>query len=251
MPRDCIWNCGRPADSNEDVLAEWIREYLGAKTGRKKWELRDLTPIDSLVTTTKNPRPGPRRGFRVRADKIVCQDCNNEWMSDLQNAAKPTLLSMFEGGSLTLAPSAQAALLSWSTMTAICNHYASREEVDASRRNYFYKYRSPPPYTEVLMTYIPEPKLDTMHAAAGWRDRLGKRPRAYIDVFGIRQLALLILQGSLPQAVREALNRVGRRAVTLTPTPDLSSYLTWPPDPLTTEGFSDLFEAVAMALIPR
>ena len=169
--------------------------------------IRYLTPVDSVAPATDNPRPGPRRGFRVIARNIVCQPCNNGWMSDLQTAAKPTLLGMFEGESVTLGPSSQATLMSWCTMNAICNHYASRQEVDESRRDYFYKHRSPPPYTLVVVAHIPQPELDTMHATAGWRDRVSKRPHAYIDVFGIKQLALLMLSGWLPppaQAVVQA-----------------------------------------------
>jgi hypothetical protein len=248
----CIWNCGRPADSDEDVLAEWIRDYLGAKTGRKRWMLRDLTPIDSPIRTTDNPRPGPRRGHRVKADKIVCQRCNNGWMSELQNMAKLTLLAMFEGRSVTLGPSVQSTLLSWCTMTAICNHYASRQEIDESRRDYFYKQHSPPPYTEVFLAYIPRPELDTMHAAGGWRDRLTQRPHAYVDVLGIKQLGLLILQGWLPPPARSVLDGAASMGPILKPPVDLSSSQTWPPPTqTTTEDFGRLFDSFLLALRPE
>jgi hypothetical protein len=245
--RPCIWGCGRVADSDEDVLAQWIREYLGAKTGRKNWELRDLTPVDSVVPTTDNPRTGPRRAFQVIARNIVCQRCNNGWMSEVQQAAKPTLLSMFEGQSVQLGPSGQAVVLSWCTMTAICNQYAHGLEVDESRRAFFYKHRMPPTYTLVVMAHIPEPDMDTMHATSGWRERLSKRSHAYFDLFAIKQLAVLILSGWLPPST-EAVIRGKGIGVTLRPTHDLASSIRWPGSPTTTKAFLDLYERVFTSL---
>jgi hypothetical protein len=245
----CIWGCGRPADSREDVLAEWIRLYLGARVSdRKDWHLRDLTPIDSAVPTIRNPRPGRRTHLRLRTDKVVCATCNNRWMSDLQRAAQPTLTSMFDGDPVTLGPTTQSTLLSWATMTAICNHYATELEVDRSRRDHVYKFHSPPTYTEVFAAHIDTPTLDTMHGAGGWREKIGKSPRAYIDLFGVRHLGFVILQGWLPQPARVVLNRVASLGVSLRPAVDLSSSVNWPVASMTTESFGQLYDDVITSL---
>lgn len=245
---ECIWNCGRPADSREDVLAEWIRKYLGAKiSSEKTWHLRDLTPVGSPVPTLRNPRPDARRYLRLRTKKVVCADCNNRWMSELQEQARPTLTAMFDGDAVSLGPASRSTLLSWATMTAICNHYATELEVDPARRDYFYNHRAPPKYTEVFAAHIDQPRLDTMHGSGGWRETLGKAPLAYIDLFGIRHAAFLILQGWMPQQARAVLDRVAADCVTLRPEVDLRS-IDWPVASLSTESFSRLYDDLLTAM---
>jgi len=122
----CIWNCGRPANSDEDVLPTWIRNQIGAKAGRKRWLLKDLTP-PGRPTPSANPRERELRGFSVVARKIVCVQCNNGWMSELQGMTKPVLSRMFNGEEAELGPTDQHRLLRWSTMTAICNQYSFGE----------------------------------------------------------------------------------------------------------------------------
>jgi len=241
MATDCIWGCGRPADSNEDVLAEWIREYLGAKQGRKKWELRDLSPPHR--PSVNNPRPGRGQGFRVRADNIVCETCNNGWMSVLQNESKPLLLQMFDGEPLSLMPTAQDALLRWSTMTSICHQYASGETVETYRRTFFYEHRTPPPHTEVHLAHLPTPDMDTVFSAARYRSKYDQKPFVYIDVFSVRQLAMLILQGQLPPWSRNILDQSAgsllslRSPVSMAPQP-------WPPSPSTSDDLYALADAL-------
>jgi hypothetical protein len=244
-PPPCIWNCGRPADSREDVLAEWIRDYLGAKVSHKKsWQLKDLTPVDSAIPTTKNPRPGPRKSFRLRTNKVVCADCNNRWMSVLQNEAKATLTAMFDGDKVTLNPSLQLTLLRWGTMTAICNHYATELDVDRSRRDYFYRHEAPGPNTEVFAAHIDEPALDTIHGSGGWRDKVGHMPRGHVDLFGIRHAAFVIFQGAMPQAVRSILQAVATEGVTFRLPVDLGRTVEWPITSMTTEAVGQLYEDV-------
>ena len=54
--------------------------------------------------------------------KIVCADCNNVWMSAMEDDAKPVLLSMFQaaatGKQTMLDSSAQLALARWAFKTA-------------------------------------------------------------------------------------------------------------------------------------
>jgi hypothetical protein len=90
-----------------------------------------------------------------------------------------------------------------------------------------------------------------MHGAGGWRDKLDKTPRAYIDLFGVRHAAFLIYQGPVPEQTRSILNRVSARGVTLTPQVDLSRTVDWPAAAMTTsETFSQIYEDIVTVLAP-
>ncbi|MGY4496935.1 hypothetical protein ACVWYH_000862 [Bradyrhizobium sp. GM24.11] len=56
----------------------------------------------------------------------VCAECNNEWMSNLQNQAKPIVLAFAKGGWPQLNDAERMTLARWSTMTAINFEYFAR-----------------------------------------------------------------------------------------------------------------------------
>jgi hypothetical protein len=237
----CIWNCGEIADSDEDVLPTWMRNRLGAKAGRKRWLLSDLTPAGQ-PSPPANPRPGERRGMRVVARRIVCQTCNNGWMSQLQTSAKPLLAGMLDGEPQNLRAGDQHTLLTWSTMTAITNQYCSRETVEAFRREYLFAHRSPPSNTEAYLCHMPRATLDTMHSASRWRDKNDHdRVYAYFDLIAIRLLAVIIVQGKLPAWLRKPLDDASTVLVRLEMPVDLRP-IAWPAESMTTGEVQDLFD---------
>lgn len=105
----------------------------------------------------------------------------------------------------------------------------------------------PPTYSLVVAAHIPEPELDTMHAASGWRDRVGRRTNAYFDVFAIKHLALLTLSGWLPPPAQAVIERQGV-GIRLQPTYDLGSSIHWPGNPATTKDFLGLYEQLFTSL---
>jgi hypothetical protein len=158
MPKNCVWGCGNSADSDEDVLPVWAREHLDAKTGRKGWQTYDLMPAGH-PTPRVNKRPGPVKGFAIKARKAVCSECNNGWMSDLQNRVKSILLPLIDGEASTLRPTERTLLAEWSAMTAIMQEYAGSASVPVQRRKHLYEERQPPPNTTILYIHLPDPEL--------------------------------------------------------------------------------------------
>lgn len=72
--------CGGIANDREHLLPEWLQKIL---------------PSDEPVVHTREVGgvempPWIKKPFREKA-KIVCQGCNQGWMSDLENATKPLL----------------------------------------------------------------------------------------------------------------------------------------------------------------
>jgi hypothetical protein len=84
--KKCIF-CDNFADSKEHIWAEWMLPHL-PKKGVSSHEVYSevIFSKHSAVTITK--RSGEPQSGRLR---IVCEDCNTGWMSDLQKAAKHIL----------------------------------------------------------------------------------------------------------------------------------------------------------------
>ena len=225
------------------MLPTWVRSYLGAKAGQKRWLLKDLTP-PGTPTPPANPRERELRGFYVVARKIVCQQCNNGWMSQLQASAKSLLSSMFNGEVVSLGPTDQHTLRRWSTMTAICNQYSSGEDVDAARREHLCRHSSPARNTEVFLAHMPEPTMDTMHSASRWRNKRNhSEVHAYFDLIAVRQLAVIVVQGVIPPWLRAPLQDAEKSLAHLVDPVHLEG-IKWPPRPLGTSAVRGLFERI-------
>jgi hypothetical protein len=52
--------------------------------------------------------------------KVVCLSCNNGWMNDLENRARPTLKEMISGSGVSLTPDEQRDVATWAAKTAMC-----------------------------------------------------------------------------------------------------------------------------------
>lgn len=113
--RRCIF-CGSPADSKEDVIPKWIRPLIEIQPEKAKANARFLmqrryagkkAPDQTLMTLV------------LAARRVVCQRCNNGWMSQLQEAAKMVIGPLLADQRVVLMPDAQAQIAGWLTMTSM------------------------------------------------------------------------------------------------------------------------------------
>ena len=255
MPEFCQWACGRKANSDEDVLPQWARDYLGAKAGRKNWVVRDLTPA-GLTTPAGNRRADvPLRGFRLPANKMVCEECNNHWMSELQNQVKDLLIPMMAGEAVELGPAAVATIRKWAAMTGITleyaggapRHYPGGVAVDFSRRHHLYAEGSAAPNTFVFLTKVAESDLKVI-VNMGREIRLAHEdywPDFYAELFVLESLGFFIIQGRIAPWREAVLREAGTYLVSLPAViPDLTQSVRWPPETITPEHLLELWEEV-------
>jgi hypothetical protein len=91
------------------MFPEWLR-----KTGYAGEATREIIEYAYPQPRVRFERGGP---FSRRV-RIVCKDCNNGWMSRLENEAKPLLLQMFSAtGQIPLDQSMQLLLARWGFKT--------------------------------------------------------------------------------------------------------------------------------------
>ena len=98
----CIF-CPSPADSDEDVFPEWLLKTVGQ---------------DAMILHRTGKQSKKTDSLRVKA-RIVCQTCNNEWMSRIEEATKPVLQPMLGGESVTLGRVEQEHLARWAVKVSM------------------------------------------------------------------------------------------------------------------------------------
>lgn len=128
----CIF-CGGSPTSVEDVLSDWIGRKLmldkpqpsrpdrvvAAKLRRGHSAFKDEPGNESEWHTTTQPR------FLA---KCVCETCNNQWMSDIETKAKPSLVEMIEGHSVGLDQAQQEAVAKWLALKALVGQYLRSDQ---------------------------------------------------------------------------------------------------------------------------
>jgi hypothetical protein len=100
-----------------------------------------VSPRDRSESVTR--RSGDPHSRRIRR---VCAECNNGWMSQLQQAAKPYLVPMLTGERVELRKNAQTLIAAWSAMMAMVAEFMDPEMVAVpSDDRLFLRYNRHPP----------------------------------------------------------------------------------------------------------
>ena len=127
MPEGCIF-CGGGPLTREDVISTWflveferrVRQTplppsVVGRHRRSRVETEDSEPV--VLGEWDAPKP------EVVA-KLVCGACNNGWMSEIDNAAKPILLLLIDGMKAGLTRAERRLLARWFGMKSVV-HLAS------------------------------------------------------------------------------------------------------------------------------
>ncbi len=135
----CIF-CGNKPLTKEHIWGQWITEYVSRTTNKYAFGhvVAHKKPEDNIERSSL--RAGDPIGANVR---VVCGPCNNEWMSQLQEKAKPHLIPLFKGETVWLKKSDQAAIADWIIMATMTAEYIQRDPsmiaISQTDRNKFFE----------------------------------------------------------------------------------------------------------------
>ena len=143
--KNCIF-CGAAGKlSDEHIWGGWTSKYVPRPTNKHNFH--------SVVATTPTQEkseplrivPGDPLNSKVR---VVCKPCNNGWLSQIQEKAKPYLIPLFDGQTATLGKEAQRWIATWAAMATMTGEYLSRDmqnvAVPQQERTKFMRTRRPP-----------------------------------------------------------------------------------------------------------
>ncbi len=138
--RVCIF-CGRSPVTNEHVIPRWVAALI-LKDPRAKNLPRPIDHQlrgDTRLVTWRSDR------IDVRA-KCVCRDCNQGWMSRIEDDAQAFIRPMIMGQHISLDADAQRRVATWVALRALVFRHLAEGVIPADEewRKQFYDHRSPP-----------------------------------------------------------------------------------------------------------
>lgn len=125
MARKCIF-CGEEGKlSKEHLWPDWLgKMYL--RTGDEKHTFGSQSSADkTLVRDGVYERPGHLFSLKI---KVVCQTCNNGWMSQVENDTKPILLNLINGQKFKITKAEIEALAFWVALKVVTAEFAEKKE---------------------------------------------------------------------------------------------------------------------------
>ena len=134
----CIF-CGKARVTKEHLIPEWMLKEVQRQCswpgGRAGVKFASQAPHEWTIT-----RPAET------VVRCVCRRCNNEWMNDIEKAAKPAFSEMIQGSAVKLDQVTQEAIGTWMALKAILSAYVEMLfPVPQEWLTHFYTHHSPPP----------------------------------------------------------------------------------------------------------
>jgi hypothetical protein len=138
--RTCIF-CGGTGMSKEHIWARWMTPYLPK-------DAPNYSLLDVVVYPTHETRKEreENRSAYSGTVKLVCEPCNNGWMSVLQADAKPILLPLMTGERKPLSRKDQSVLSAWIAMFVMVAEFQqpAKAAITQAVREHFKKTRLAP-----------------------------------------------------------------------------------------------------------
>lgn len=137
----CIF-CGRTPLTKEHVWPNWLKNVLEEDDSNTRGNYLINTDFldNNVIEITPNyiKRNGKTLNHTL---KIVCEDCNNNWMSQIESKAKPILESLILNKPIVLNRSQQKFIIQWAILRTIISEYTDQptKAITAKERKTFYQ----------------------------------------------------------------------------------------------------------------
>jgi hypothetical protein len=143
--------------TSEHPWGQWLKPYLNRDLNKHHLHRRVVKEAGPDVTGVKIRAGGPL----TSSVAVVCGPCNTQWLSGIQNRARPHLAALLEGKGASLNADAQAAIATWAAMAAMTGEHTLKTLASIAI--------GPAEYRELR---------DTLRPPAGWRIWVGTYRRA-------------------------------------------------------------------------
>ena len=147
--RPCVF-CGQTGKlTGEHVWGRWLRRVLPAQVNKHHVRARRIGPPGVADTW----RCACGRAIRLTATSKSCAECNNGWLSRIQEQAKPYLIPLIRGERFALNPDGQRAVGTWCAMATMTGEYLDRDAdaigVSQADRDHLMQTGTAPPHWKI------------------------------------------------------------------------------------------------------
>ena len=120
-PGKCVFCNSQGSLTKEHIFPDWLAQYFPKSHGFTDHLTK--SPSRGIVKGRLN-RPGAVHSKKLR---VVCAECNNGWMSRMQEDAKPYLLRMAQRESLDFSKKERDVILKWIVMFCMVLEFADED----------------------------------------------------------------------------------------------------------------------------
>jgi hypothetical protein len=173
-PRECIFCNIRRTLTREHIWPAWVRGLIPREPIPPKGRADHKTTFETAPGLGRFDQGKLARAGELGDQKlkVVCKPCNNEWMSQLQEVAKPILTPRITGDwSATLSRDEQKILASWATMFTMVLEFAHPKTISISQaaRSHFRLTREhdPLPNSLIFMGRSSGTRMKFIHQGIG------------------------------------------------------------------------------------
>ena len=227
----CDGASGSPM-SGEHLWSDWMSSFIPKGAHDSHIETWDTFNVMTQVAPTDlKHRHGHTTTRKLRR---VCRSCNNGWMGDLEQLAKPHLSQMMSGQSTYMDADAQKNVVNWITLKGMVFENNRREDAATTleQRQRFMTDREIPAYTQIHLFRCGETPWDWQfhrHSASfiASPTPVPLHPRtknAQSFVLGVGELLFYVLQ-AFAADIEFRFERVAARQVW----PPVDAIVMWPP----------------------
>ena len=234
MPRECAF-CPAPANSGEHLWSDWLNELL---PGGKRFTMRD----ENKEITRDWVKPD----LDWKA-KVVCEPCNNQWMSELENVnAKPSMTDLILGESDVPVNQTRAnSIALFAFKTAVVFDHLARGDAPFFERSARHEFRNSmtiPDNVDMWLTrYAPSGSGFAQTVYHNGKIPPDKTLAMYVCTYSIEHLVIQIV-GYKEHGIHQVASKNHFQAIPFWP--EIQDAFVWPPaDVLHTVGEFDSFSA--------
>lgn len=270
-PKKCIF-CQLPRRmSEEHIWGKWLKAYIPPTMNKHTMQAVQINRPNERTTGNIYLKAGDPLRSKV---KVVCVDCNNRWLSEIQNRAKPFLTPLIRGDRTALGPEAQQRAAAWCAMATMTAEFIDRDPktiaVPQSQRDWLMNNGTVPPGWRIWLadyqrhkwpaqwTHLTLPILEAKDIPA--EDSTGYvLPNTQVTTFVIGRLYVHVMSSVDPENINKWADMLPRTAPLLVPLfPPKESFVAWPPIGLTDKqadaiasAFHLYVETVSRSLLGR
>lgn len=229
--------------SREHVWGQWLKDFVRCDLKKHGIVLHELDRPGAAERTTRRIRAGDPIGSKVR---VVCVECNTQWLSQIQDAAKSHMVPLIRGDRAAIGRQGLIKIATWAAMATMTGEFLIYDlrqvAVTASERKAFMGNRLPGDNWRIWIGFFSPNRLDErwVHTSLPIYDSKDIPNIEHVDgaprvntqttTISIGNLFVHTMSSSIPELVADwdwrALPRV--RSLLVPIWPDPPQLLTWP-----------------------
>lgn len=145
-PRVCIF-CGGRLITGEHIWSDWLKEILPEEPNRLEGADSVFDQYGRLVHSPSKFLKG-KGAVKSKKAEVVCKTCNERWMGNIVNTAKPYAMRLINAESFVLDEIGQRAMAKWIGLSALMANQVAKTQHKFPNQDiaHFYNHKEPPPH---------------------------------------------------------------------------------------------------------